>query len=674
VTLKAIAYDIEDELEPSDVLTQSYQITTLCVKSHWDEAEELPPFFVPAITFSKTIYKSAGFSGIKLKKDGTTISGQPIVQNDILYFIPDGKLDDGTYMLIIPENAVKDADEEPNISVQMNFKIGKSKVKQASAGYDYSLFAKTDGSLWAFGDNEYGQLGDGTTTNRTTPVKIMDDVASISAGRRLSRIVKNDRTLWGCGWNGVGQDLITSPEKIANGVTSASAGSLFYLYTMNDGTLWGWGINNDGQLGDGTTTARLSPVKITTGVSSVSAGENHSLIVKNDGTLWACGDNYYGQLGNGTTTDQKTPVRIMTDVAFVSAGGDHSLIVKTDGSLWACGGNSDGQLGDGTTTNQKTPVKIMDDVASVSAGRYHSLIIKNDGSLWACGDNASGQLGDGTTTYSSSPVCIVAATPFDQVTGISLPRTNLQMEKGSQYFLLPTMMPENSTYESIEFESNNLQVATVSSRGIVTGIGSGEATLTVTVISKEGLELTAQCTVTVTEKIPNDVEITLADGTDYTNNQDRQCSVLNYSRTFKNTNWQAWYVPFDLTLTSEVMQHFAFAKFAGTYTEEDGSFYITVVRMKEGDVVKGNTPYCVQAKVADKTNPQVITQTDATLKATEETGFYVLSAEKKITFRGNYARRVVTETDENWYALSGGQYSRQLPGNTIAPFRCFFTD
>lgn len=165
----------------------------------------------------------------------------------------------------------------------------------------------------------------------------------------------------------------------------------------------------------------------------------------------------------------------------------------------------------------------------------------------------------------------------------------------------------------------------------------------------------------------------LVDGQDYDNSVDDDIRKLQYSRTFKNTNWQAWYVPFELELTNDVQEHFSFAKFAGTYTEEDGSFYITVVRMKEGDVVKANTPYVVQAKVADKTNPQVITQTDAILKAAEETSFYVLSAEKKITFRGNYTHKTVTETDENWYALSGGQYSRQLPGNTIAPLRCFFT-
>ena len=135
------------------------------------------------------------------------------------------------------------------------------------------------------------------------------------------------------------------------------------------------------------------------------------------------------------------------------------------------------------------------------------------------------------------------------------------------------------------------------------------------------------------EDIPT---ITLNDGEPYTNATTQYVGQIIYNRTFKNTNWQAWYVPFDLTLTSEVLEHFAFAKFAGTYTEEDGSFYITVVKMKDGDVVKANTPYCVQAKVADNDNPQVITQTDVILKTADVNSFYVLSAEKKITFFGNY--------------------------------------
>ena len=166
---------------------------------------------------------------------------------------------------------------------------------------------------------------------------------------------------------------------------------------------------------------------------------------------------------------------------------------------------------------------------------------------------------------------------------------------------------------------------------------------------------------------------TLSDGQSFSNDEEIFVERLNYSRTFKNTNWQAWYVPFDVTLTSEILAHFAFAEFAGTYAEEDGSFYITVVRLKEGDVVKANTPYCVQAKVADSSNLQVISQTDVILKTSTVNSFYVLSARKRITFFGNYTHRTVTAEDENLYALSGGRYSKQQPGNTLAPYRCFFT-
>ena len=236
------------------------------------------------------------------------------------------------------------------------------------------------------------------------------------------------------------------------------------------------------------------------------------------------------------------------------------------------------------------------------------------------------------------------------------------IEVDNTFTLTPTIIPSNALYTLTWFSSNS-NIATVSSSGVVRGIEKGTATITV----KTNNGCLATCEVTVIR------EIDLADGQEYTNNIAEYFDFINYYRTFKNMNWQAWYVPFDLTLTSEVLDGFAFAEFAGTYTEEDGSFYITVVRLKEGDVVKANTPYCVQAKMADSTSPQVITQTDAMLKTAEENSFYVLSAEKKITFRGNYTRRAVTENDKNWYAMSGGQYSLQRPGNTIAPFRCFFT-
>ena len=309
------------------------------------------------------------------------------------------------------------------ISVEVsspNSEAGEAGVIAVSAGDFHSLIVKKDGSLWACGNNWHGQLGDGTTTNRHTPVKIMDNVSSVSAGGNHSLIVKKDGSLWACGYNEDGElgDGTTTerhtPVKIMDDVSSVSAGGYHSLIVKKDGSLWACGDNEYGQLGDGTGTDRHTPVKIMDNVSSVSAGNYHSLIVKKDGSLWACGNNKYGRLGDGTTTDRHTPVKIMDNVSSASAGYDYSLIVKKDGSLWACGYNGHGELGDGTTTDKHTPVKIMDNVSSVSGGGGHSLIVKKDGSLWACGYNGSGRLGDGTTTNRHTPVKIM-----DNVSSVS---------------------------------------------------------------------------------------------------------------------------------------------------------------------------------------------------------------------------------------------------------------
>ena len=284
------------------------------------------------------------------------------------------------------------------------YDMGKvDEYQTISVGTLYTAAIKTDGSLWTWGYNGGGELGDGTTEDKLTPVKIMDNVAAVSAGYWHTVAIKTDGSLWTWGYNGGGElgDGTTedkyTPIKIMDNVAAVSAGGSHTVVIKTDGSLWTWGYNWYGQLGGGTMENKLTPVKIMDNVAAISAGRDHTAAIKTDGSLWTWGYNGGGLLGDGTTEDKSTPVKIMDNVAAVSAGDYHTTAIKTDGSLWTWGWTSSGS----------TPIKIMDNVAAVSAGNEHTAAIKTDGSLWTWGRNDYGQLGDGTTENKSIPVKIM---------------------------------------------------------------------------------------------------------------------------------------------------------------------------------------------------------------------------------------------------------------------------
>jgi uncharacterized delta-60 repeat protein len=271
------------------------------------------------------------------------------------------------------------------------------------------------GSVWAWGWNGVGQVGDGTTADAHAPVRVpgLTGVVAVSAGTYHTLALRGDGTVWAWGWNVVGQlgDGTTidrhRPVQVPglSGVVAISAGGLHSLAVTGDGTVWAWGYNGSGQLGDGTSVTRLTPVKVKglAHVTAVATGLVHSLALREDGTIWAWGQNAYGQLGDGTVQDRATPVMVPLgwasyDYVAVAAGGLHSL---GEGALKSAFWRWDGfcQYGSNYPTGaQYLPAETSTGVLMSSGGWYHTLQLANDGRVFAAGWNGVGQLGSTRTT------------------------------------------------------------------------------------------------------------------------------------------------------------------------------------------------------------------------------------------------------------------------------------
>lgn len=288
---------------------------------------------------------------------------------------------------------------------------------------------KTDGTLWVWGSNGFGQLGLGDTSNRSTPAQLAGTTWKQVSGGVFGMAIKTDGTLWGWGYNDTGQlgnntsypNSTSSPTQIGSATTwkMVSCGSYHTAAIKTDNTLWMWGQGNGGRLGLGDTSNRSTPVQLSGTWKMASGGAYHTAAIKTDGTLWTWGEAGSGKLGDGTTTQRSSPVQTVgegTNWKMVSAGSYHTAAIKTDGTLWTWGGNAEGQLGDGTIVSKSSPVQTISSgtnwkMISVSG---HSMAIKTDGTLWTWGVNTWGQIGDGTTTHRSSPVQI-AGTNWKQV-------------------------------------------------------------------------------------------------------------------------------------------------------------------------------------------------------------------------------------------------------------------
>jgi alpha-tubulin suppressor-like RCC1 family protein len=302
---------------------------------------------------------------------------------------------------------------------------------KVSAGATHTLAIKGDGTLWAWGSGTFGQLGNGSTTDKKIPTQVgtANNWVNISAGNNYSMAIKTDGTLWAWGYNFDGQlgngttTNRSQPIQIgtANNWSSVATGEGHTLAIKTDGTLWAWGSNVYGQLGDATIVNKTSPIQIGTANNwaSIATKSVTSYAIKVDGSLWAWGRNNFGQMGDGTTVNKGTPQQIgnATNWTNVAAGYNHSIATKTNGTLWAWGLNNFMQLGDGTTVAKTAPIQIgsATNWNTIASGFEHSIAIKTDGSLWAWGANSFGQLGDGTSTNRSTPKQIGTATNWASI-------------------------------------------------------------------------------------------------------------------------------------------------------------------------------------------------------------------------------------------------------------------
>ena len=267
--------------------------------------------------------------------------------------------------------------------------IPLSNVVAVAAGNIHSLFVESDGSLWGVGDDTYGQLGDGGGGESDFASQVEEIVPSgvtrVAAGYDFSLFVKSDGSLWGMGdryygklgdgapLNGTFSQTNLPEEIVSSGVVAVAAGYAHSLFLKSDGSLWGMGYNYFGQLGDGRFQSTNFPVEIVaSNVTAIAAGAYHSLFLKSDGSLWAMGYDDYGQLGDGdiyTTGETNVPEEIVaSNVVAIAAAENHSMFIKSDGTLWAMGDDGDG-LGDGFTdaSYAAQPERIVPPVPPVLA-------------------------------------------------------------------------------------------------------------------------------------------------------------------------------------------------------------------------------------------------------------------------------------------------------------------
>lgn len=326
---------------------------------------------------------------------------------------------------------------------------GLTQVVAVGSGGAHSLALLADGTLWAWGDNTWGQLGDNSTQQSSVPVQVTGltglTITAIAVGNNHNLVLTSDGTVYAWGDNNygkIGQGVVSgkylTPEQVKasaaasdylTDVVAIAAGFGHSVALKSDASVWAWGRNSDGELGNNDkpnssaypSQVKDSPTTDLMDVTAVAVGAYHCFAMKAGGGVWAWGDNAQGQLGDGSNVDRAVAGQIAawTGVTSIVGGELHTLALKPDSTVLACGDNYYRQLGDSTGTDHWTPVQVwapggsgfLSGVSAVSGGRRHSVALKSDGTVFSWGNNSFGQLGNPAITYYSAlPVQVVHPT------------------------------------------------------------------------------------------------------------------------------------------------------------------------------------------------------------------------------------------------------------------------
>lgn len=324
-----------------------------------------------------------------------------------------------------------------------------------SAGLSHTAYVDEHGTLWTWGSNQEGQLGAETQETGVdregnqvavsgTSLAVLEDVRSVAAGGDFTVALKTDGTLWAWGGNDYGQlgngTVVSAaqPVQVLDQVTAVSAGDYHVAAIRADGTLWTWGDNLYGQLGDGTRDSMSAPHQVLADVRFAVMGDYHAAAISTDGTLYTWGSNLDGQLGNGglgDTTDEETgatlqlmpaAVSLPAAVSNVTVGAGHTAAILSDGTLWTWGRNDAMQLGlteAGAQVWEPGQVVELVPAQAVSAGTDQTVCLLTDGEVQAWGSPAMGQLGSGTPQEK-------AAEPDVQTADAGAVRVDIPSQKG----------------------------------------------------------------------------------------------------------------------------------------------------------------------------------------------------------------------------------------------------